>query len=477
MSGKNTGAPSPDGLRAKLKGERPIRFQRYAFLSYAGELAKLTWTEPLPLLATTWQFGKLLSRHDYDINDLTVPGQRDTYESHVKKIAAGIRDMSPRPYLGTLTIALDPEYVEIETVEQLGENVWLSVVTVREGAPNPWIEDGQHRILSLGRVWSDVADATDGDDAAVRDYLERSSVEVTLLLEDNPDILSTIFVKMASTKPISPSLIAVMDKENMQNRLGQFVIRNSRLLKDRVAYLSTQAHKKRGDDRFDVLYPAAAVRSAVAAIAGVGVRDRTPEQRESILTGIVAQRAARDRVSGEQALEMLGKEIVTLLDYAYEHVPGWREISKNRLSVTEFRSRYLHSSAPGLHIIANVIAAAQAAGVSAYAAIDALADIPWERDALRDIKDEHGEPAMAHKFFEGNLAKTVWDERQGEWRTSASGATRSGYEAAIDRVLRHIAARNPELGPLADRETYVKIGLIADKPGPGRPRKTAAPSA
>ena len=70
------------------------------------------------------------------------------------------------------------------------------------------------------RLWPQVRMATDGDEKLIRDHLESTSIEVTLLLEDEKDVLSTIFVQMGSTKPISPSLIAVMVYEQAPESAG-----------------------------------------------------------------------------------------------------------------------------------------------------------------------------------------------------------------------------------------------------------------
>ncbi|WP_217140264.1 hypothetical protein [Streptomyces sp. AC627_RSS907] len=183
-------------------------------------------------------------------------------------------------------------------------------------------------------------------------------------------------------------------------------------------------------------------------------------------------------VPGERILTTIGEEVVELLDYAFERIPGWREISVDTLTVSDFRARYLHSAAAGLHVIANTIAAARMAGISPHKTVDALAELPWQRDALQttEANEEKGTPEFSsHVFFEGTLAKTVWDERGLRWRASASGATRAGYEAAISRVLRHIATEHPGLKEIASDATFTQLGLMARKRGPGRPKKTAAP--
>jgi hypothetical protein len=244
-----------------------------------------------------------------------------------------------------------------------------------------------------------------------------------------------------------------------------------------VSYLSTRASRalaaKKGAE-FDDFYPAAAVRSAVASMAGVGVRDRTPEQREGLLEQVIVGKATADRVTDEAAIALVGQEIIATLDYAYKRLPGWREIATGKLTVPDFKRQYIHSSAAGLHVIANVIAAGRAQGVSSRVVVDGLAAIPWRKDALRDGRDDRGDAIKVHEFFEGTLVATKYDAKLGDWRAGAGGATRSNYEPAIRKVLRHLANQDATLKPLGERSAEVAIGLISGKAGPGRPRKVAA---
>ncbi|WP_326608979.1 hypothetical protein OG949_01010 [Streptomyces scopuliridis] len=127
------------------------------------------------------------------------------------------------------------------------------------------------------------------------------------------------------------------------------------------------------------------------------------------------------------------------MDLAFERIPGWRELSENTLTIPEFRNRHLHSATAGLHVIANVIAAARIADVEPRKVVDALA----ERGPHRGRRRGRGAPSeyAVHVFFEGTLAKAAYDERALFWRAGASGATRSNYELAIKTVLRHLATR------------------------------------
>nr|WP_329169218.1 hypothetical protein [Streptomyces sp. NBC_01267] len=178
-----------------------------------------------------------------------------------------------------------------------------------------------------------------------------------------------------------------MDKSSTPNRLGQHVIRRATLFEGRATYLASAAHKelaKETGDAFEALYPAAAARSAASAVAGVGVRDRSSEIRDTHLDAIVQARTAVGS-SGDEALALIGDEVVEILDLAHERMPGWREIAEGTISVTEFRQQYLHSAAAGLHVIANCIAAARIAKVPVPEVLDALVEIPWRRDAFQTV--------------------------------------------------------------------------------------------
>lgn len=100
------------------------------------------------------------------------------------------------------------------------------------------------------------------------------------------------------------------------------------------------------------------MQSAASATAGVGVRDRSPKARETHLAAVVRKRVTSTGLTGNEALTAVGAEVVELLGLAFERIPGRRELSKNALSVPEFRKRYLHSATAGLHVIANAIASA-----------------------------------------------------------------------------------------------------------------------
>ncbi len=464
-----------DAAAAAIRGGSvsiPAKFEAIGFMSNAGSMKKITFTVPFKEVAERLTFDRLLTRHDFDTESLTTPGQRDISEKHAEKIATFLT-VSNRPYLGTLTIAIPEEQVDVDILQQVAQDVWLVKFVVPVTSENPIVEDGQHRVRGLTDAWHRVtADPHSEEFAEAREMLEKSSIEMTLLLEGDPSVLSTIFVKMASTRPISASLIAIMDSSAVQNRLGQEVTRRSRYLSDRTAYLGAKAAQKLAASKgrkYDPLYPAAAVRTAAAAIAGVGVRDRTPDQREEILNQIFTDRAKREGRSLDQIIEVTASEIVASLDYAFTRIPGWEQMAADKLTAAQFKGEYVHSSAAGLHVIANVIAAARLAGLDDRNVVDQLSKLPWRRDDLRRITKD-GEEISVHQLFEDTLVRTVFDAKTGAWRAGQAGATRGAYEEATRKVINAITKRSPELEGLEDVAVLSGLGLVTA--GRGRPRKS-----
>ncbi|MEU5486962.1 DNA sulfur modification protein DndB [Streptomyces sp. NPDC020196] len=449
----------------------PAKFEAIGFMSHAGSMGKITFTVPFKEVAERLTFERLLTRHDFDTESLTTPGQRDISDKHAEKIATFLTE-SDRPYLGTLTIAIPEDQVQIEVLQQIANNVSLVKFVVPVTSENPIVEDGQHRVKGLTDAWRKVMhDPSSEEFSEARAMLEKSSIEMTLLLEGDPAVLSTIFVKMASTRPISASLIAIMDSSAVQNRLGQQVTRKSRYLSDRTTYLGAKAAQKLAaakGRKYDPLYPAAAVRSAAAAIAGVGVRDRTPDQREDILNQIFTDRAKQEGRPLEQIIEVVSTEIVSILDYAFTRVPGWKQMAADHLTASEFKTEYIHSAAAGLHVIANVIAAAQVAGLDARHVVDELAKLPWRRDDLREATKD-GDKIFVHQLFEDTLVRTSFDTKTGTWKAGQAGATRGAYEEATRKVIAALSRQSPELAAMQELKVLSALGLVTA--GRGRPRK------
>ncbi|MEU2856226.1 DNA sulfur modification protein DndB [Streptomyces syringium] len=467
-----------DTVAASIKGDvirLPAKFEAIGFLSTAGVMQKVSFVMPFRAVAERLTFERLLDRHDFDAESLTTPGQRDLSQSHADKIA-GFLQQTERPYLGSLTIAIDEGDVEVHKLLEVSPNVWLVKLAIPSTSENPIIEDGQHRVKGLTQAWNTIMeDAKKLPEqqlyASARSLLEASSIEITLLLESDPSVLSTIFVKMASTRPISPSLIAIMDSSAVQNRLGQMVTRSSRFLADRTSYLSAGAARKLASAKgreYDPLYPAAAVRSAAAAIAGVGVRDRSPDQREGLLTAILERRARDERRPFEHVLTDTATEVAELIDYAANRLPGWKQMLNGSMTASEFKGAYVHSAAAGLHVVANVIAVARESGLDPRPVIDALASAPWSRYDLRESKHD-GEDVQVHALFENTLASTAFDSKTGTWKAGTGGATRTSYEAAIRDVLDWLVAGDRAFTPLGDKTVLQRLGLIGGRVG--RPRK------
>lgn len=468
-----------DQLRGNVS--KPIEMQKIGLRSYSGVMEKFTFTATIKEVAERFNFQRLLTRHTFDI-DSSQPGNRDITESHWKEIEQFLLE-DDRPFLGSITVAMGRDQVDLDRLGSAGEHVDLVKMTVYAGAEKPIVEDGQHRNMGAIHAWNSVRDLDEElatpEELELRDRLAMSSVTIEMLFEDERDILSTIFVRMGKTKPIPAALVAVMDRSTIQNRLGADVMRKSDLFHNRTTYLGVKASKELAASHgreHEALYSADAVRNAAANLAGVGVRDRTPKQREDLLDAVVSERQQISGMSQRAEIDKLGTEIAADIDHAYRTIPGWRELSKRQRSVTEFKDEYVHGTAAGLYTIITVMMAAKAAGLSARLAVDVMAkEVPWRRDALRDAKGENGLPIKVHEFFEGTLVQTALDKKTGHWRAGTAGARRDMYQSAVDKVLRRIAAADKALEPIATLDTYVKVGLASA--GRGRPRKVIAATA
>ena len=464
-----------DALRSNVS--RPIEMQKIGLLTRSGVMEKITFTATIKEIAERFNFQRLLTRHTFDI-DSSQPGNRDITESHWKEIEEFLLE-DQRPFLGTITVAMRREQVDIDFLGSAGECVDLAKMTIYSGAEKPIVEDGQHRNMGAIHAWNRVRDLDEEtatvEDLELRDRLSESSVTIEMLFEHERDILSTIFVRMGKTKPISAALVAVMDRSTIQNRLGADVMNKSDLFRNRTTYLSARASKELAASRgreYESLYTADAVRNAAANLAGVGVRDRSPKQREDLLDGIVTERMQIGGISQAAVIDKLGTEIAAEIDYAYRTIPGWKDVCKGTRTVSDFKDRYVHGTAAGLYTIITVLTAAKVSGVSTRLAIDVMSkEIPWKRDELRDGKGENNLPIKVHDFFEGTLVQTTQDKKSGLWKAGTAGARRDMYQSAADKVIRRIATADRSLRPIAEQSTFVKVGLASA--GRGRPRKTA----
>jgi hypothetical protein len=467
---------------AKLKSEMPTRkveIEKTGIRTWAGKMEKLVFTSTFKEVGEKFNWQKLLKRTDYD-TDSTQTGNRDIDEKHWKAIQEFI-ETDDRPYLGMAVVAMPPDEKELEVHMELDEFADLATVRIRSGAPRPTILDWQHRNKAACAAWQAIRsidlDSASEDQVELYNKLLKSSIAVEMLFEDDKNLLSTLFVNLGRSKPISKDLIAVMDRSQIQNRLGADVAEKSGLFRHRITYLGAKAGRelaeKHGRD-YENLYSAGNVVDAAAIVAGVGVRDRSPKQREDLLEKIVQEKRNARGLTKTDAIDAVGTEVAALFDYAYANLPGWEEIKDGNLTVEKFKDTYVHSTAAGLKVISIVLAAAKAAGVSPQRVIDVMAkEVPWRRDALRDGEDEDGNFAEVHEFFQGTLVKTTYDEKAEKWKAVTAGARRDLYQLAAEKVLKQVAAKDPSLKPIIGLPTYQAIGL-APSAGRGRPKKASA---
>ena len=298
--------------------------------------------------------------------------------------------------------------------------------------------------------------------------LKRSSIPTLIILEGDRDEISRMFVTMASTKPISPSLIAVMDREQFANRVGLAVAQRSELL-DSAGRLAYQTSTATGEN----LYAAAAVRGAAATIY-IGFKDRTPTMRESNLRQIFEDQGMD--TDEEEAVDAAAEEAATLLDYAYERIPGWRELHEGQINAKEFRAKYIHGSAAGLYAIAGVICAARLSSrVDPVHAIDLLAtEIDWSKETQVRDTDNPSSEVLRHPDFEGTLVvnEPQLDEHGAitSWKAKTAGGARTNYEKAVRNLLERLAELDDSCADLKSDAVQVAMGLKSSGKR-GRPRK------
>lgn len=366
---------------------------------------------------------------------------------------------------GTLTLAITPDGVRLKRVADISDYSWLVQMSVLSGH-SIFILDGQHRSQALRDLWKEVIDAVgrgEMEAEEVAQLLGRSSVPVMLILEADKNEISRMFVTMASTKAISPSLIAVMDREQFANRVGLEVAQQSELLAgaERLAYQTSTATG-------ETIYAAAAIRAATANLF-IGFRDRTPEMREENLREVFEDQGkdTEDQATVEEA----AAEVVDLIDYAYERIPGWRELRAGSIEPKEFRSNYVHGTSSGLYVIAGAICAARlTSGVDPKHVIDLMGDeVSWERETRVSDGDQ-----FVHPDFEGSLVVTEpqLDEHNSVvgWRTRTAGGARTNYEKATRQVIDKLINIDSTLVEMRSDPVQVAMGLKAGGKR-GRPPK------
>ncbi|GAA2903722.1 MULTISPECIES: DNA sulfur modification protein DndB [Streptomyces] len=454
---------------------RPTWFEAPAFRTTIGKMPSFAFVYGVPGLVELRARNEqgVIVRKDFDLDD-EEPGNRPIDEKHVEKIANGLFDRPDTP-IQMITLAVADEINGQSTyrwrrIQAVSPGVEFGMFKLFQGVP-AHIENGQHTLEGLSRVWRRVKDKDFGREGEVKEVLARSAAPVQVLIQSDRNEINRIFVVAGQTKPISPALMTALDQSSYANRLGTQVGRRSRLFtdeEDRLVYLRSAA-------REESLYSTAHVRGFATATL-VGFRDRTPELRESNVRKVLEQ-IAGPTGNLARALSTVVDQTVQALDYAYEKLPGWRDLRRGRgaagLTPKEFRGKYLHGSPAGLYVIGGVLGAARHNGVSPLVTIEALADLPWERNA-QEVRKSDGEQIVVHPMFEGTLVrfeKSVTPDGDIVWLPATAGGARTNYEAAAERVLRYLGTQDGLFKEFASTPTLQHLGLLASARR-GRPRKT-----
>lgn len=410
---------------------------------------------------------EIITRRDYEIEGIE-PGQRAMSEDHVKKIKKGLKRHDKKLVTGCFTLAIDPKGVKIDDKRvSLDNEAHLNITKahIRPGY-RTYIVDAQHREKAVRDLWNETLEAVRQGELEAEELeslLRTSSIPVLFLFEGNKDEISRLFVTMASTRPISASLIAVMDREQFANRIGLEIALRAKLLgAERLAFQTSGATG-------DKLYSAAAVRAAAANIY-IGFRDRSPDMREENLRAVFA--AEGRNPDDPETVKEAADEIVELLDHAYERMDGWRQLKDGTLTPKEFRSELLHATPSGLYVLAGVLCAARLApAVDPKHVIDLVgAEISWRRNDRVDV-----DGVQRHPNFEGTLVRTVrvLDDAGNTvgWKSSTAGGARTAYEAATKDLIKRLIELDPDLAEMESDSVLIEMGLKARR-GRGRPRKS-----
>ncbi|MFJ6704577.1 MULTISPECIES: DNA sulfur modification protein DndB [unclassified Streptomyces] len=462
-------------IQAMTEGEdmRPVSFRTPAFLTMIGDMPSFNFVHPVPALVelrARTESGVIV-RKDFDLDDEEY-GNRPIDFKHVEKIANGLYDRPDTP-IQQIQLAI-PKDIDGEKTyrwkrfNSISPGVEFGMFTVYQGTPMH-IENGQHTLEALARVWDRVKGASFGEDQKKEGVLKASAAPVQVLVQSDRDEVTRMFVVAGMTKPISPALMTALDQSSYANRLGTQVGRRARLLTDepaRLVYLRSAA-------REESLYSTAHMRGFTTATL-VGFRDRTPDAREANVRKVLEERAGSSGNLNDE-LETVVTETVTALDYAYERVPGWKELRRSPdgagLSPKQFRAEYLHGSPAGLYVIGGVLGAARFCGVPLNDVIDALAELPWGRSEGK-IRKVDGAERMQHLLFEDTLVrfeKGTDSDGNVIWSPTTAGGARTNYEAATERVLKELT-REAAFKEMYHVKTLVHLGLRSANRR-GRPRK------
>ncbi|MFJ8976013.1 DNA sulfur modification protein DndB [Streptomyces sp. NPDC102282] len=455
---------------------RPVSFKTPAFRTQIGEMPSFNFVHPVPALVelrARTESGVIV-RKDFDLDDEEY-GNRPIDFKHVEKIANGLYDRPDTP-IQQIQLAIPSDIgggttYRWDSVKNstIAPGVEFGMLTVYQGTPMH-IENGQHTLEALARVWDRVKGASFGKELETERVLRASAAPVQVIVQSDRDEVTRMFVVAGMTKPISPALMTALDQSSYANRFGTQVGRRARLLVDepaRLVYLRSAA-------REEALYSTAHMRGFTTATL-VGFRDRTPDAREANVRKVLEERAGSNGNLNDE-LEAAIEEVVAALDYAYERIPGWRDLRRSPggagLSPKQFRAEYLHGSPAGLYVIGGALGAARFCEVPLNDVVDALADLPWGRSEGK-IRKVDGVEKMQHLLFEDTLVrfeKGTDSDGNIVWSPTTAGGARTNYEAATERVLKELA-REPSFKEMYHQKTLVHLGLRSTNRR-GRPRKT-----
>jgi hypothetical protein len=473
----------PEALDAQ-----PVRIQAAGQRYWAGDMRAINTTLPLSTIVRL-SADQAIWRQDFEL-DADRPGNRPVDSHHVERIKESMIANAEHLMLGAAILAVDPDAIQVEgewPKAEEGKFVDTRVFGLKAGY-DMFTIDFQHRKEALVRLYEEIVrgvaqGALDNDE--VRRLFNKSSIPVIIALEKNPARITHMFVNLAQSKPISPSLVVVMDRFDTANQLGLAVAKRWNLLNHYPGRPAGGLEYLTGAPKKETIYSAAALRSAAASVL-IGFRDRSPEQRNRNLTAALKELYGK---ADDKALERAATWIVDNLNYAADKLPGWRDLThakgdeEYKKAMVEFKRTSLLKSAGALSMVAGVLAAARIAGVDAKRVIDEMADtgtggIAWRQGDIRRTTDsETGEPRAKHRFFEGLLTKTETRQADdGSWQTiyKTSGGTRSQYEPATRRVLERLS-KDKAFKELTTKPVLMALGLEADR-RPGRPRKGSEPS-
>lgn len=455
----------------------PLRHQGIGFEFLMGELKGIQTVVPI-VDVVGMSVDHVVERQDYELEG-EEPGNRIISKVHVKKIKEGLRKHAKKLLLGTFILAVHPKSVVLDELSRTSGDGAAEIAIVRYGIRSGrrlFILDAQHRNSALQELWEETIEAVRRRDLTAEEVarlMQRSSVPILIVLEGDRDEISRMFVTLASTKAISPSLIAVMDRESLPNRFGLAVAKKSKLLgqTERLAYQTSTATG-------DALYAAAAVRSAAASVF-IGFRDRSPEMREENLAKALAKVMEENGLDEDQAFDAMVDEVVQFFDYAYERIPGWKELSEGTIDPKQFRGEYVHGSAAGFYVIGGVLAAARnAPGVDPEYVIDALASaVEWKKEKLVTKDGVYEHPSFPDTLV---VAEAEIDEHGdiSGWKVRTGGGNRTAYEKAARQALDAVVAADSTLSEIVSPEILGDLGLgpRVDEARRGRPPKRAVVS-